>query len=157
MADITMLRKELVIGYVVAGFLAVLVPMDVWNDVFLRGHGFWTTLENVVVGPFIAFISFVCSIGNVPDGRGAVAGRDQLRRRDQLHLRRPHRACPLVLIYRKYYGTKLALKLFFTFWAVMSAAGLDRRRASSTASAASRKRRRGDVVHTTSSGTTRRS
>ena len=66
MADITMLRKELVIGYGVAGFLAVLVPMHIWNDVFLKGHGFWTSLENVVVGPFIAFISFVCSIGNVP-------------------------------------------------------------------------------------------
>ena len=66
MADINMLRKELVIGYVVAGFLAVVVPMRVWNDVFLTGHGFWTSVENVVVGPFIAFISFVCSIGNVP-------------------------------------------------------------------------------------------
>jgi len=39
--------------------------MDVWNAVFIEGHGFWTTLENVLVGPFIAFISFVCSIGNV--------------------------------------------------------------------------------------------
>jgi hypothetical protein len=65
-SDINMLRKELVIGYLVAGFLTILVPMNVWNDVFLKGHGFWTSLENVVVGPFIAFISFVCSIGNVP-------------------------------------------------------------------------------------------
>ena len=66
MADLTMLRRELVIGYVVAGFLAVLVPTHLWNDVFLHGHGFWTSLENVIVGPFIAIISFVCSIGNVP-------------------------------------------------------------------------------------------
>src|SRR5207244_3359762 len=42
MADITMLRRELVIGYGVAGLLAVLVPMTAWNDVFLRHHGFWT-------------------------------------------------------------------------------------------------------------------
>ena len=66
MADITMLRRELVIGYGVAGFLTVLVPMHVWNDVFIEGHGFWTSVENALVGPFIAFISFVCSIGNVP-------------------------------------------------------------------------------------------
>ena len=123
MADITMLRKELVIGYTVAGFLAVLVPMDVWNDVFLTGHGFWTTLENVLIGPFIAFISFVCSIGNVPmaaalwHGGISFGGVISFIFADLI-------AFPLVVIYRKYYGTKLALRLFFTFWAVMSAAGL---------------------------------
>src|SRR5205807_8905190 len=51
MADITMLRKELAIGYGVAGFLAVMVPMRAWNDLFLTGHGFWTSVENVLVGP----------------------------------------------------------------------------------------------------------
>jgi uncharacterized membrane protein YraQ (UPF0718 family)/YHS domain-containing protein len=123
MADIKMLRKELVIGYSVAGLLAVLVPMDVWNDVFFRGHGFWTTLENVLIGPFIAFISFVCSIGNVPmaaalwHGGISFGGVISFIFADLITL-------PLVLIYRKYYGTKLALKLLFTFWAVMSVAGL---------------------------------
>jgi len=66
MADLTMIRKELVIGYTVAGFLATLVPIHFWNAIFLHGHGFWTSLENVLVGPFIALISFVCSVGNVP-------------------------------------------------------------------------------------------
>ena len=41
-------------------------PTSVWQAVFISGHGFWTSLENVIVGPFIAIISFVCSIGNVP-------------------------------------------------------------------------------------------
>jgi YHS domain-containing protein len=123
MADITMLRKELVIGYGVAGFLAVMVPMHVWNDVFLSGHGFWTTLENVVLGPFIAFISFVCSIGNVPmaaalwHGGISFGGVISFIFADLI-------AFPLVLIYRKYYGTRLALRLTLTFWAVMSVAGL---------------------------------
>jgi uncharacterized membrane protein YraQ (UPF0718 family)/YHS domain-containing protein len=123
MADIKMLRRELVIGYTVAGLLAVLVPMDVWNDVFFTGHGFWTTLENVLLGPFIAFISFVCSIGNVPmaaalwHGGISFGGVISFIFADLI-------ALPLVLIYRKYYGTKLALKLFLTFWAVMSVAGL---------------------------------
>jgi uncharacterized protein len=122
-ADITMLRKELLVGYVVAGFLAVLVPMQAWNDVFLRGHGFWTSAENVIVGPFIAFISFVCSVGNVPmaaalwHGGISFGGVIAFIFADLITL-------PLVLIYRKYYGTKVALRLFATFYVVMAAAGL---------------------------------
>ncbi|MBA3652684.1 MAG: permease [Actinobacteria bacterium] len=123
MADITMLRKELVIGYVVAGFLAVLVPMNAWNDVFFRGHGFWTILENVVVGPMIAFASFVCSIGNVPlaaalwHGGISFGGVIAFIFADLITF-------PLFLIYRKYYGTGLAVRLLLVFWAVMAAAGL---------------------------------
>jgi hypothetical protein len=44
----------------------VLVPTSVWQAVFVTGHGYWTSLENALVGPLIAIISFVCSIGNVP-------------------------------------------------------------------------------------------
>jgi uncharacterized membrane protein YraQ (UPF0718 family)/YHS domain-containing protein len=123
MADITMLRKELVIGYVVAGFLAVLVPMTAWNDVFFRGHGFWTVLENVVIGPVIAFVSFVCSIGNVPlaaalwHGVISFGGVIAFIFADLITF-------PLFLIYRKYYGTRLAVRLVLVFWAVMAAAGL---------------------------------
>jgi len=123
MADITMLRKELVIGYGVAGLLAVLVPMSAWNDVFLRHHGLWTSLENVVVGPFIAFVSFVCSVGNVPmaaalwHGGISFGGVVSFIFADLV-------ALPLVLIYRKYYGNRLALRLFAGFYAVMAAAGL---------------------------------
>jgi uncharacterized protein len=122
-ADITMLRKELVLGYAVAGVLAVMVPMRVWNDVFLTGRGFWTSLENVVVGPFIAFISFVCSIGNVPmaaalwHGGISFGGVISFIFADLI-------ALPLVLIYRKYYGNRLALRLFITFYAVIAAASL---------------------------------
>jgi YHS domain-containing protein/uncharacterized membrane protein YraQ (UPF0718 family) len=123
MADITMLRKELVIGYTVAGVLAVMVPMHTWNAVFISGHGFWTSVENTIVGPFIAFISFVCSIGNVPmaaalwHGGISFGGVISFIFADLI-------ALPLVMIYRKYYGTKLALRLFLTFYAVMAAAGL---------------------------------
>jgi uncharacterized membrane protein YraQ (UPF0718 family)/YHS domain-containing protein len=122
-ADIAMLRKELVIGYVVAGFLTVAVPMDAWNDVFLRGHGAWTSVENVLVGPFIAVVSFVCSIGNVPmaaalwHGGISFGGVIAFIFADLI-------ALPLLLIYRKYYGTRLALRLFATFYVVMAVAGL---------------------------------
>jgi uncharacterized membrane protein YraQ (UPF0718 family)/YHS domain-containing protein len=123
MADLRMLRRELVIGYLVAGFLAVMVPMETWNRVFWHGHGFWTTLENVIVGPLIACISFVCSIGNVPmaaalwHGGISFGGVISFIFADLI-------ALPLLFIYRKYYGTRIMWRLFFTFWAVMAAAGL---------------------------------
>jgi uncharacterized membrane protein YraQ (UPF0718 family)/YHS domain-containing protein len=122
-SDITMLRKELVIGYVVAGFAAIAVPVSVWKALFVSGHGFWSVLENVVVGPFLAFISFVCSVGNVPlaaalwKGGISFGGVIAFVFADLL-------ALPLVLIYRKFYGTRLAVKLALVFWAVMSLAGL---------------------------------
>ena len=118
-----MLRRELAIGYVVAGFLTELVPIHVWDDLFIHGHGFWTALENVVVGPFIAVISFVCSIGNVPlaatlwTGGISFGGVVAFIFSDLITL-------PLLLIYRRYYGTRLTLRLVAVFWAVMSAAGL---------------------------------
>ena len=122
-SDLTMLRRELVIGYLVAGFLAVAVPAGVYSTVFLSGHGLVTDLENVVVGPFIAFISFVCSVGNVPlaaalyDGGISFGGTVAFIFADLI-------ALPLVVIYGKFYGRALAVRLFLSFWAVMSAAGL---------------------------------
>ena len=123
MSDLTMLRRELVIGYTVAGFLAVLVPTSVWQAVFVTGHGFWTSLENALVGPFIAIISFVCSIGNVPlaaalwTGGISFGGVIAFIFADLI-------AFPLLLIYRRYYGTRLMLRMLVVFWALMSTAGL---------------------------------
>jgi uncharacterized protein len=123
MADLTMIRKELVIGYVVAGFLATLVPVHFWNTVFLHGHGFWTSAENVIVGPFIALISFVCSVGNVPlaaalwHGGISFGGVISFIFADLI-------ALPILLIYRRYYGTRLTLRMLAIFWAVMATAGL---------------------------------
>jgi uncharacterized membrane protein YraQ (UPF0718 family)/YHS domain-containing protein len=123
MSDLTMLRKELAVGFVVAGFLTVLVPAHVWSAIFLHGHGFWTSLENAVVGPFVALISFVCSVGNVPlaaalwKGGIAFGGVVAFVFADLITL-------PLVLIYRKQYGGRMALRMLATFWVVMSAAGL---------------------------------
>jgi uncharacterized membrane protein YraQ (UPF0718 family) len=123
MADIKMLRRELVIGYGVAGFIAVYVSHQIWTAVFFQGHGFLTTLENVLVGPFIAVVSFVCSIGNVPlaaalwHGGLGFGGVVSFIFADLITF-------PLLLIYRKYYGTKLTLRLLVAFWVVMSTAGL---------------------------------
>jgi uncharacterized membrane protein YraQ (UPF0718 family) len=122
-SDLTMLRREIVIGYVVAGVIAVAVPATVFRTVFVSGHGWLTDLENVVLGPLIACLSFVCSIGNVPlaaalyEGGISFGGTVAFVFADLL-------ALPLVIIYAKLYGRRLAVRLFLSFWLVMSAAGL---------------------------------
>ena len=122
-ADVTMLRRELVIGYTVAGFLAVLVPTHVWNVLFIHGHGFWTSVENALVGPLIAVVSWVCSIGNVPlaaalwSGGISFGGVISFIFADLI-------AMPLILIYRKFYGSKLTLRLVGLFYVLMATAGL---------------------------------
>ncbi|HUR51779.1 MAG TPA: permease [Mycobacteriales bacterium] len=122
-SDVSMLRRELVIGYLVAGVLAVAVPASFYEALFIPGHGALTELENVVLGPVIAFISFVCSIGNVPlaaalyEGGISFGGTIAFVFADLV-------ALPLVLIYAKLYGRRLTVRLVLAFWLVMSTAGL---------------------------------
>ncbi|WP_022880612.1 permease [Gryllotalpicola ginsengisoli] len=122
-SDLTMLRKELVIGFLVAGILAVFVPTAVWQSVFVTGHGFWSSLENVLVGPFLAMIAFVCSVGNVPlaatlwHGGASFGGVVAFVFADLITV-------PLLLIYRRYYGGRVTLRILGLFWLSMSAAGL---------------------------------
>ena len=123
MSDLRMLRKEIFIGFAAAGFLATLVPTSFWNDLFFHGHGFWTNLENALIGPFVAIISFVCSVGNVPlaaalwKGGIGFGGVVSFVFADLITL-------PLLLIYRKQYGGRMTLRMLTLFWAVMAAAGL---------------------------------
>jgi YHS domain-containing protein len=123
LADLKMLRRELVLGFGIAGFLAVMVPASWWNTVFIPGNGFWTSLENAIVGPLIAIISFVCSIGNVPlaaalwKGGIGFGGVMSFIFADLITL-------PLLSIYRKYYGTAVTLRLLAAMWAAMSIAGI---------------------------------
>ena len=122
-SDLTMVRKELVIGFVIAGYLAAVVPTGFWSSLFLTGHGFWSSLENVILGPFLAIISFVCSVGNVPlaaalwQGGISFGGVISFVFADLITL-------PLLMIYRKYFGTAITLRILATFWATMSTAGL---------------------------------
>ena len=121
--DFKMLRYELIIGFVVAGLAAKLVPASFWSAIFLSGNGIITIVQNVIVGPIIAFISFVCSVGNIPlaatlwHGGLSFGGTISFIYADLI-------AFPLVMIYRKYYGTKLAIRLTLVFWLVMSLSGL---------------------------------
>ncbi len=122
LSDLKMLRKEMLIGFVVAGYLATIVPTSVWSVVFISGHGLFTQVENALVGPVIAFLSFVCSVGNIPlaaalwKGGISFGGVISFIFADLV-------AFPLVMIYRKLYGGKLAIRLVLLFWLVMSIAG----------------------------------
>jgi uncharacterized membrane protein YraQ (UPF0718 family)/YHS domain-containing protein len=123
MGDLTMVRKELLIGFVVAGFLSVHVPNSWWSHIFLSGHGVWTVLENVALAPLVSVLAFVCSVGNVPLaaalwGHGvAFGGVIAFLFADLVTL-------PLLVIYRRYYGTATAWRLFALLWATASGAGL---------------------------------
>ena len=118
-----MVRKELVIGFLVAGFLSALVPAWFWRSLFWTGHGFASSLENVVLGPLLAIISFVCSVGNVPlaaalwQGGISFGGVVSFVFADLITL-------PLLSIYRTYFGTAITVRILAVFWATMSIAGL---------------------------------
>ncbi len=121
--DLTMVRTELAAGFVAAGFLSAVVPDGFWRSLFLTGHGLASSIENVVLGPFLALISFVCSIGNVPlaaalwKGGISFGGVVSFVFADLITL-------PLLSIYRRYYGWPITLRILGIFWAVMSTAGL---------------------------------
>ncbi|HUX03751.1 MAG TPA: permease [Acidimicrobiales bacterium] len=123
LGDFTMLRKELFAGFLVAGFLAVDVPAVWWTHVFITGHGWITVVENAVIAPLIAVVSFVCSVGNIPLAAAlwshgvAFGGVISFIFADLVTL-------PLLLIYRRFYGTGMAGRLFLLMWFVMSAGGI---------------------------------
>ena len=105
--DWEMLWKEITAGFVIAGFIALL-PMDFFNALFLTDESGWLkTLQNVIVGPLVAVLSFVCSVGNVPlaavlwSGGISFAGVIAFIYADLI-------VVPILLIYRKYYGAKVA-------------------------------------------------
>jgi uncharacterized membrane protein YraQ (UPF0718 family) len=106
--DAQMLWKEITAGFLIAGFIALL-PMDFFNGLFLTDRGgTGQLLENVVLGPVVAVLAFVCSVGNVPlaavlwAGGISFAGVISFIYADLLII-------PLVLIYRRYYGGRLTV------------------------------------------------
>jgi uncharacterized membrane protein YraQ (UPF0718 family) len=108
--DWSMLWKEIALGFLLAGFIGLLGD-DFFNVLFITdAPPFLQTLENVIVGPLIAVLSFVCSVGNVPlaavlwSGGIGFGGVVAFLFADLIVL-------PIVLAYRKYYGTAFALRI----------------------------------------------
>jgi uncharacterized membrane protein YraQ (UPF0718 family)/YHS domain-containing protein len=121
--DWGMLWKEITSGFLIAGFIALL-PMSVFNDLFLTGTGGgWQLVENAVVGPLVAMLSFVCSVGNVPlaavlwGGGISFSGVIAFIYADLIII-------PIVLIYGRYYGWRLTALLVGIMFGAMVAAAL---------------------------------
>ena len=122
--DWLMLWKELVAGFLIAGFLAALVPPDWWKFLFIEtGSSTLRLVENAAVGPIIAILSFVCSVGNIPlasllwANGISFGGVISFIYADLLVI-------PLILIYRKYFGGRATLYIVVIFYLSMVAAGV---------------------------------
>jgi uncharacterized membrane protein YraQ (UPF0718 family) len=121
--DWQMLWKEILTGFVLAGFIAQL-GNDFFSGLFLtHTGGVLGAVENVIVGPIIAVLSFVCSVGNVPlaavlwSGGISFAGVLAFLFADLIVL-------PIIAIYRKYYGTRFALRIVALMFVTMVVAAL---------------------------------
>jgi uncharacterized membrane protein YraQ (UPF0718 family) len=125
--DWSMLWSDLLIGFLIAGVLAVFVPDELWQRLFFAASPGWPqAIGGAVIGPLIAVITFVCSIGNVPmaailwGGGIGFGGVLAFLYGDLIVL-------PLLDVYRKYYGLKMAayIAVIFYFAMVLSAVVMD--------------------------------
>jgi len=118
----TAVLRDVVAGLLIAGAVAAWVPDSFWQHLFLTGHPLAAKLWGPVIGPVIAMLSFVCSIGNVPlaavlwQGGISFGGVISFLFADLIIL-------PILVIYRKYYGTRMMLVLLAIFYATMVLAG----------------------------------
>ncbi|WP_423821757.1 permease [Salinisphaera sp. SPP-AMP-43] len=125
--DWSMIWKDIAIGVIVAGALVVWVPDDFWQALFLSGGADQSVsllqmIENALVGPLVAVVSFVCSVGNVPlaaalfNGGITFGGALAFIYGDLIVI-------PMLLVYRQYYGTRLAATLGVILYIAMAVTG----------------------------------
>jgi uncharacterized membrane protein YraQ (UPF0718 family) len=113
---------DIVLGLLIAGALAAWVPHDFWTGLFLAHDPLGAKIVGPLIGPAVAVISFVCSVGNVPlaavlwNGGISFGGVVAFLFADLIVL-------PIIDIYRKYYGLRIALILLGLFYAAMVGAG----------------------------------
>jgi uncharacterized protein len=114
---------DIVGGLLIAGALAAWVPNEFWQAFFLVDHPTIAKIWGPIIGPLVAVISFVCSVGNIPlaavlwNGGISFGGVVAFIFADLIVL-------PVLNIYRKYYGLKMAVFLFATFYISMAGAAL---------------------------------
>ena len=114
--------RDLVIGLLAAGAIAAWVPDSFWRAFFFAGHPLAAKLWGPIIGPAVAILSFVCSVGNVPlavvlwKGGISFGGVVAFIFADLI-------IAPILNIYRKYYGAKMAGFILATFYAAMAIAG----------------------------------
>jgi len=117
------LWSDLAIGFLAAGALGAWVPDSFWSRLFLSGHGVGTEVWGALVGPLVAVVSFVCSVGNVPlaavlwSGGIGFSGVISFIFADLIIL-------PIISIHRRYYGGRVSAYLLAVSYATMAVAGL---------------------------------
>lgn len=110
-------------GLLIAGAMAVFVPTEFWRSLFLASHPEFSKFWGPLIGPFIAIISFVCSVGNVPlaavlwNSGISFGGVIAFIFGDLIVI-------PILDIYRKYYGLKMSAFILVTFYTSMGLAAL---------------------------------
>ncbi len=113
---------DIVLGLLIAGAIAAWVPASFFEKFFFSSHPLVSVIWGPIVGPLIAVISFVCSVGNVPlaavlwNGGISFGGVISFIFADLI-------VFPILRIYKKYYGFKMAAFLFGTFYIAMVVAG----------------------------------
>lgn len=122
--DWRMLWKDLAAGFLIGGLLAVFVPRGFWQGLFLTNASDWVRVPvGALIGPIVAVLSFVCSIGNVPlaavlwAGGTSFGGVVAFLFADLIIL-------PLLDVYRRYFGWRTALYMATVFYASMVLAAL---------------------------------
>src|SRR5438270_2957391 len=121
--DVTSVWTDIGIGLLIAGALAAWVPSSFWQGFFLTSHPVLSQVWGPLIGPLISMLSFVCSVGNVPlaavlwNGGISFGGVIAFIFADLIII-------PILNIYRKYYGGRVALYLLLASYAAMALAGL---------------------------------
>jgi len=114
--------RDVVGGLLIAGAVGAWVPDSFWRHLFLTGHPLAARIWGPLIGPVISLLSFVCSIGNVPlagvlwNGGISFGGVTAFIFADLIII-------PILIIYRKYYGTPMMLTILGIFYAAMVVAG----------------------------------
>ena len=114
--------RDIVAGLLIAGAVAAWVPDTFWQNFFLTDQPVLSQIWGPIVGPLVSVVSFVCSIGNVPlaavlwNSGISFGGVISFIFADLIII-------PILVIYRKYYGTRMMLFILATFYATMVAAG----------------------------------
>jgi uncharacterized membrane protein YraQ (UPF0718 family) len=121
--DLLAVWKDIAVGLLIAGALAAWVPNDFWKEFFLVSHPVAAKVWGPIVGPIVAVVSFVCSVGNIPlaavlwNGGISFGGVIAFIYADLIVL-------PIIDIYRKYYGWKVAGLIVAVFYVAMALAAL---------------------------------
>jgi len=120
--DLSGVWTDIAIGFLIAGILGTFVPISFWQAFFFKSNPTIAFIEGPLIGPLVAMLSFVCSVGNVPlaavlwKGGISFGGVASFIFADLIVL-------PVLNIYRKYYGWKVMLYILGTFYVTMVMAG----------------------------------